>query len=93
VSARHKKPFALPLEAHLALQDGDVITAIKLVREKEGLDLLQAKLRIDEAIAADPRLQERTASARREQRKRWIGWVLLFDALVIGAVVYWFFFR
>ncbi len=93
MSARKEKPLGLPLEAHLALQDGDIIQAIKVVREKEGLDLMRAKLRVDEAIASDPRLQERTARARSDQRKRWIGWVLLFDAIVIGAVVYWFFLR
>jgi ribosomal protein L7/L12 len=91
VSARSKKAAPLPLEVHLALQDGDAITAIKLLREKEGVSLIEAKRRIDAAIAADTRLQERLAGARVEQRKRWIGWVLLFDALVIAAVAYWFF--
>jgi ribosomal protein L7/L12 len=73
------------------LQDGDAIKAIKVVRKKEGLDLMRAKKRVDAAIAEDPRLRERLDGDRKEQRKRWIGWILLFDALVIAAVAYWFF--
>jgi ribosomal protein L7/L12 len=80
----------LPTAAHLALQDGKPIEAIKLVREAETLDLVAAKRRVDSAVADDVRLQERVTLAQRAARKKLIFWVLVIDAALVAGVLYWF---
>jgi hypothetical protein len=80
----------LPTPAHLALQDGKLIEAIKLVCEAETLDLAAAKRRVDSAVADDVRLQERVTLAQRAARKKLIFWVLVIDAALVAGVLYWF---
>jgi ribosomal protein L7/L12 len=48
---------ALPPEAIAALQRGNKIEAIKLVREAQKLDLKDAKDRVDDFVKNDPVLQ------------------------------------
>jgi hypothetical protein len=79
----------LPVAAHLALQEGRLIDAIKILREAEGIGLADAKARIDAAIAADPALHERVAQQRKKRRMGLIVWVLIFDAIVIAAAIIW----
>ncbi len=40
----------LPLNVQQALRDGNKVEAIKLLREQEGLDLLQAKTKVEAYI-------------------------------------------
>jgi ribosomal protein L7/L12 len=90
---RPTRKVELPTAAHLALQEGRLIDAIKIVREAKGIGLAEAKARIDAAVAADPALSERVAQQRKKQRTRWIVWVLIFDAVVIAAAIIWWFRR
>jgi ribosomal protein L7/L12 len=83
----------LPPRAASALRDGRAIDAIKVLRETEGLDLAQAKSRVDAYLAADPALKKRLDERQREFRKRLIGWVLVVDAVILAAIAAWWFSR
>ena len=83
----------LPIEATLAINDGNVIEAIKLVRSAEGLDLVQAKARVDRYLDSNPALKEKVDQVRREARNRLIRNVLLFGAVVVAALIWWFVLR
>jgi ribosomal protein L7/L12 len=76
-----------------ALREGRAIDAIKLLRETEGVDLAQAKARVDAYLAATPSLKKRLDERQREFRKRLIGWVLVVDAVILAAVAAWWFSR
>jgi ribosomal protein L7/L12 len=83
----------LPIEATLAINDGKVIDAIKLVRSAEGLDLVQAKARVDRYIEDNPALKDKIDEMRRESRNKLIRIVLLFDAVLVAVLIWWFFLR
>jgi ribosomal protein L7/L12 len=83
----------LPIEATLAINDGKVIDAIKLVRSAEGLDLVQAKARVDRYIEDNPALKDKIDEMRRELRNKLIRNVLLFDAVLVAVLIWWFFLR
>lgn len=83
----------LPIDATLAINDGNVIEAIKLVRSAEGLDLVQAKARVDRYLESNPALKEKIDEMRRESRNRLIRNVLLFDAVLVVVLIWWFFLR
>ena len=83
----------LPTEATIALQRGDKISAIKVVRIAHGLDLKGAKDLVEAHLAANASLQQAHASAQPQAGGRglllWVavalaaGW-LLFLALKRG---------
>ncbi|MCU0758004.1 MAG: hypothetical protein MUF07_02235 [Steroidobacteraceae bacterium] len=79
----------LPPAVHLALQDGQLIEAVRLLREQSGSDLASAKARIDREIAADPLLRERFAGQRRRNRRKLVVAVLVVDALLAIALLWW----
>jgi hypothetical protein len=79
----------LPTAVHLALQDGRIIDAIRLLREQSGGDLASARARIDREIAADPLLRERFAEQRRRSRRKLIVIVLVADALLLAVALLW----
>jgi len=77
----------LPAEAIAALRQGQKIAAIKIVRERQNLDLAAAKAAVDAAIVADPWLRKQCdAAARRGSGGRILTWVLA----IIAAVVAWY---
>jgi ribosomal protein L7/L12 len=84
---------ALPARAVGALREGRAIDAIKVLRETEGVDLAQAKARVDTYLAANPAVKKRLDEHQREFRKRLIGWVLVVDAVILAAVAAWWFSR
>lgn len=92
MSASRQLP-SLPAAALLALDEGRLIEAIKIVRESERLDLTAAKARVDACVAADPRLQERMQQAQRDRRRALIKWALMVDAVLLAGILYWFFRR
>ena len=75
----------------MALGDGKMIAAIKVLREREGVDLKGAKERLEEAFKADPALEARFRERAKEGRKTLIRWVVIVDAIVFAAVIYYFF--
>ncbi len=84
----------LPTAVHLALQDGQFIDAIKLLRNATGSDLKTAKLRVERAAAGDPALRERLAAhLRAAVRRKFIAAVLVVDAVFVGGALPWWFSR
>jgi len=79
---------ALPPEAIAALQQGNKIEAIKIVREAQKLDLKDAKDRVDDYVKNDPVLQQKFASAQAETTGSLIRWLIL---IALGILGYFFF--
>lgn len=79
------KPDALPVAAIAALNAGDKIGAIKLVREERGIGLKEAKDAVEAYVALHPELQAalESAQARSTGALKWI------VALVVLAVLAW----
>jgi ribosomal protein L7/L12 len=74
----------LPAEVALALQRGNKIEAIKLLRLARRIDLKDAKQIIDGAIGQDPRLHGIRADAADGRRR----YVLVLIALALLAFLY-----
>ena len=89
--ARRIQP--LSIEASLAIQDGNIIEAIRLVRERDGLGLAEAKARVDAHIEQNPVLKELVAQRRKEQRGQFIKWLVVGELIFAAALAYWFFGR
>jgi hypothetical protein len=83
----------LPARAVGALREGRTLDAIAVLREEEGLDLAQAKARVDAHLAGNPALKKRLEERQREFRRRLIGWVLVVDAIILAAIAAWWFSR
>lgn len=79
---------ALPPEAVAALHQGNKIEAIKLVRERQGVDLKEAKQRVEQYLRTEPSVQ----ASYEEMRSRsgggrgWL-WVIALGAAT--ALAYW----
>lgn len=83
----------LPIEVSLAISDGNLLEAMKRLRELEGLDLVRAKARIDRYLEGNPAVRERLDEARKESRRALVKKVLLFDAVIVVALIWWFLLR
>ena len=81
-------PVELPTEALSALQAGNKIEAIKLVRVAAGLGLKDAKDLVERYVATQPGLQQQMNAAGAEQGRKLIFALVVFIA--IGAAVYFF---
>lgn len=81
---------ALPPEAIAALQQGNKIEAIKLVREAQKLDLKDAKDKVDAYVKNDPVLQQKFASAQAETKGSLVRWLII---IAVGILGYYFFAR
>ena len=85
---------ALPAAAIVALNRGQVIEAIKLVREAEpGLGLAAAKARVDAYVGRDPMLRAQLDQQVKAARSRHIRWVVVIDILLFAALGWYFFLR
>ena len=85
---------ALPAAAIVALNRGQAIEAIKLVREAEpGLGLAAAKSRVDAYIGRDPMLKAQLEQQVKAARNRLIRWVVVIDILLFAALGWYFFLR
>jgi len=81
---------SLPPEAIAALQRGNKIEAIKLVRAAQKLDLKDAKDKVDDYVKNDPVLQQKFASAQAETKGNLIRWLIIIAVAILG---YYFFAR
>jgi hypothetical protein len=79
----------LPLEAVTLLNEGQVVEAIKVVREAEGLGLRDAKARVDAHIAGEPLLSAQLELRRAAARRKFFLWFLAIDLIIVAAVIYW----
>ncbi len=79
----------LPPRAESVLRtEGNVIEAIKIVREEEGLALKEAKDRVDAWLATQPVLKAQLDTRSREARAGFWVLALLFAAGCVAAVGY-----
>jgi hypothetical protein len=83
----------LPAEARLALTRGQIVEAIRLLREREDLPLVEAKARIEAHIAADPVLKDQIERRRKDMRGRIVRWSLVIDAILVALALWWWFGR
>ena len=84
----------LPAAAVVALNRGQLIEAIKRVREGEpGLGLAAAKARIEAYVARDPMLTQQFEQARRDARSRLVRWVIVIDLVLFAGLAWYFFLR
>lgn len=75
-----------PLEATVALKQGNKIGAIKIVRTAFGLGLKEAKNAVEAHVAQDPLLRaemESVVQRRRPGRLLWILAILLIGGLIV----------
>jgi ribosomal protein L7/L12 len=82
----HRSP--LSTAALVALQRGNKIEAIKLLRHEQGLGLKDAKDLLEAHLAADPALASAFASAQAQASSRFLRWVVLIGAAAIA--IYFF---
>jgi len=74
----------LPSAAVAAIQQGNKIAAIKIIRAERGLGLKEAKDLVDAFVEADPVLRDRV----KQKSGSGFGIVLL---IIAGAAAFWFF--
>ncbi len=79
---------ALPAEAIDALQRGNKVEAIKLVREAQKLDLKDAKGRVDDYVKIDPVLQQKLAAAQAEITGSLVRWLILIALAIAGYYLF-----
>ncbi len=77
-------PPAFPLSAIPALERGQTIEAIKIVRLERGLGLKESKDLVDAYLKSRPELQRRLAAAQAEAWQGFVRWLVIF--LVLAAV-------
>jgi ribosomal protein L7/L12 len=84
----------LPAAAIVALNRGQLIEAIKLVRESEpGLGLSGAKARVDSYAARDPMLKAQLEQQVKASRSRLVRWVIVIEILLFAGLAWYFFLR
>ncbi len=78
----------LPPEAIAALKKGYQIQAIKIVCEKNGCGLKEAKEKVDRYVASDPVMQLLAERRRREGDRGCLVWAIAFG-LGLTAMAYY----
>lgn len=86
---KNKGELGLPIEAMLSVNDGNLLEAIRLLREREGLDLARAKARIEAYVAANPALKEAIAERQRERLKEVANRAALIFLVAAAVSVWW----
>ena len=91
--AEKPSEIRLPAAATAAIVRGSKIEAIRLVRAETGLGLHEARQLVDEYIAASPTLKSQFGEQEAALKRRVFRWVLVIDALIFLALVWWLFGR
>jgi Ribosomal protein L7/L12 C-terminal domain len=87
--ARMDQKPTLPLEAVSALHRGNKIEAIKVVREQQGVDLKEAKHRVEQFLRAEPSIQASFDEVRARSGQGALWWVAAIIAVVAMLVYLW----
>jgi len=77
----------LPAAALAALEQGQVIEAIKIVRVERDLGLKESKDLVDAYVKSRPDLRQRLEAAQAEAREGFVRWLVIF-LLVAAAIGY-----
>ena len=80
---RKDSEMQLPSAAVAALQQGNKIEAIKVVRQERGIGLKEAKDAVDLYVQADPLLQSKFAAAQAGNKRSCMLWLTILAALVL----------
>jgi ribosomal protein L7/L12 len=88
-----KSGAQLPATATAAIARGSKVEAIRETRAATGLGLREAKDLVERYIAANPVLKDQYEQQNAANRRRRIRWMLVIDALIAAAVLWWFFGR
>jgi ribosomal protein L7/L12 len=76
----------LPKVAVEALWQGNVIAAIKVVRQERNIGLKEAKDVVDVYIASHPALKKKLDDVLATVKQRFIQWLIGFLVIVAGAL-------
>jgi hypothetical protein len=79
----------LPLDAVAALQRGRKIEAIKIVRAQSGVDLKEAKQRVEQFLQADPSVQASFAEMRARAGGAGLWWIAIVCAAATVLLYLW----
>jgi len=79
---------ALPQAAVAALERGNTIEAIKIVRLERDIGLKESKDLVDAYLKSRPDLQRRLEAAQAEARQGFVRWMVIF--LALAAVMAYF---
>lgn len=72
---------SLPATAIAALEQGQTIEAIKIVREEHGLGLKESKDLVDHYLKSRPDLQRRLQAAQSKAMQGFVRWLAVFLSL------------
>ena len=84
----NQKP-TLPHEAVSALHRGHKIEAIKVVREQQGVDLKEAKQRVEQFLRAHPSVEASFAEMRARSGQSALWWVVGIMGVLAVLVYLW----
>jgi hypothetical protein len=79
---------SLPASSLAALEQGNTIEAIKIVRMESGLGLKESKDLVDGYLKSRPDLRQRLEAAQAEAREGFVRWLVIF--LLVAAAIAWF---
>ena len=82
------QPSAFPPAAVAALEQGNTIEAIKIVRLDRGLGLKESKDLVDAYLKSRPDLQRRLEAAQAEARQGFVRWLVIFLTLAAAAAYF-----
>ena len=85
---------ALPAAAIVAINQGRMIDAIRIVRESvPGLGLKEAKDLVEDYAGRDPMLKAQLEQRRADARRKLIKTFLVIDLLLVAGILWYFFGR
>ncbi len=84
MAAKQRRDGDLPKSAIDALWQGNVIEAIKLVRQERNVGLSEAKGLVDTYIASQPALKKKLDQVIATAQQRFIRWLIGFLVLAAG---------
>jgi hypothetical protein len=79
-------------EAQRLLAEGHIGAAVKSVRVSHNLGVRDARDWVDAHIASAPLLREQLEARRKSVRRKVFLFVLMFDAVVAAALIWYFFY-
>ena len=85
MAAKQRSDADLPKAAVDALWQGNVIEAIKLVRQERNVGLNEAKDLVDTYIASHPALKKKLEQVIATARQRFIRWLIGFLVFAAGV--------
>ena len=88
MASKPRRASDLPKAAVEALWHGNVIEAIKVVRQERNTGLKEAKDLVDAYLASQPALKKKMDQVLATAQQRFIRWLIGFLALVAGIVYF-----